>query len=150
MAKQSYFTINFLLLVFIFGFGSSTHAKNGSEKAVDAHVVNAKVLIANSVTRSQLASQPIEFNLSGTQSRINLSVGKVLKDYSLKVTSRKVSVNSKEGFLWIEATLLDKSENKVAYLTATVPDEKFSIGVGFKNPEDPRQQLVLMIDTTGL
>lgn len=149
MEKQRHHILSsvatFLSVIFI---GVVASAKTPEKKTRADDITSAKMLILDRGSRAQMASQNLSLNRTGVASRINLQTGTILDGYSIKLASRKVSVDSKENFLWLEATLLDPAEKTVAYMTATLPQEKFSLGVGFPHPKDPRQQLVFMIDNT--
>lgn len=147
MDQQKHYLLKSISFLLIFQF-VNIRAVAGPlvQKTVIEDRLNANLIILDKGSRAQLASQEITLVLTSNSADYKLQLGSALAGYVLKTVSKKVKVNSKDGFLWIEATLFDKDEKVAAYMTATVPSQEFTIGVGFANPKDSRQQFVLMIN----
>jgi hypothetical protein len=138
-------TAIFLLNLLFASIGLADAKKNPI--SVDKRTVHIRMV--ERASRVELAKQKIELELNGRNHSYLLTMGNKLKGYSVSVISQPVSLDSKPGYLWLEAKLLDTSDNTVAFLTVTVPQEKqekFDAGVGFTLPKDPKNQLVFMID----
>jgi hypothetical protein len=148
MEKHKYHLLMKVLPIFFlcFAWASDSFAK-AAKKPASVEDSSVTVRVVERASRVELGSQKVELNLNAHPTPTELTtMGAAMAGYSVVVSSRPVSIDSKPGYLWLDVKLVDKAQQTVAYLTATVPQDKFDVGVGFTLPKDPKNQLVFMVD----
>lgn len=143
MERKGHYILRILLLGIFF---SASGLCNSSVKSADLTEFSVKLRVVEQSSRVELGSEKIKITESIPYKQ-SINIGSALKNYTIIAVARKANMSDKKEYFWIEVRLLDESGVQVAYLTSTTSREKFSVGSGFNIKKDPKNPLVLMIES---
>lgn len=112
--------------------------------------VKIAVQILERNSKAVVTEQIVEYEKmqgSSVIKEFQLKTGTKLSGAKVKFFMRDVNVNKKQNYVWAEVTLLEKKGDVLAYGTGTFVNGKFTLGVGFDDPDNPKNKLILMVDT---